>query len=57
MPRGQRLCLAPVKLSDFKEESFASPPLLGQHTAAVLTELLGMDEAEIAGLRAQKVIA
>jgi crotonobetainyl-CoA:carnitine CoA-transferase CaiB-like acyl-CoA transferase len=34
----------------------AAPPTLGQHTAQVLTELLGMDAARLAELRRQGVI-
>lgn len=33
------------------------PPLLGEHTAEVLRELLGLDEAEILGLAQRRVIA
>jgi crotonobetainyl-CoA:carnitine CoA-transferase CaiB-like acyl-CoA transferase len=33
-----------------------APPLLGQHTAEVLTSLLGMDAAQLEELRRQKVI-
>jgi len=32
-------------------------PLLGEHTTAILRDVLGMDEAEIAALRAQAVVA
>ena len=46
----------PVKLSETHEESFSPPPVLGEHTDAVLTELLGLSAAEIAGLRARGVV-
>ncbi len=36
---------------------YATPPLLGQHTREVLTELLGYDEARIAELSAKGAIA
>ena len=41
----------PIKLSRTDEESFSAAPLVGQHTDAVLTGLLGYDEARIAELR------
>ncbi|HYM31155.1 MAG TPA: CoA transferase [Candidatus Cybelea sp.] len=41
----------PVKLSDTYEDTFAPPPLVGQHTDAVLRDLLGLESAEIAELR------
>jgi crotonobetainyl-CoA:carnitine CoA-transferase CaiB-like acyl-CoA transferase len=46
----------PVKLSETHEETFSSPPLLGQHTDAVLRDLLGKSDEEISGLRDQGVI-
>lgn len=41
----------PVKLSETGEDTFAPPPLLGEHTEAVLHDLLGKTEEEIAALR------
>ncbi len=38
----------PVKLSQTFEDTYAPPPQLGQHTAAVLHSLLGLEDAEIA---------
>jgi crotonobetainyl-CoA:carnitine CoA-transferase CaiB-like acyl-CoA transferase len=46
----------PIKLSDYPEESFAPPPLLGQDTAKVLADLLGLDQDTLAGLRSSGVI-
>ncbi len=46
----------PIKLSDTYEDTYSSPPLLGQHTDCVLQELLHKSEAEIAQLRAEGVI-
>lgn len=46
----------PVKLSRTDGESFSPAPLLGQHTEEVLADVLGMDAAAIAALRAQGVI-
>jgi crotonobetainyl-CoA:carnitine CoA-transferase CaiB-like acyl-CoA transferase len=43
---------APVKLSDTPGTVREPAPLLGQHTDAVLRERLGLDDAEIARLRA-----
>jgi crotonobetainyl-CoA:carnitine CoA-transferase CaiB-like acyl-CoA transferase len=33
-----------------------APPALGEHTDAVLREQLGLDEAELARLRAEQII-
>ena len=45
----------PVKLSDSPAE-VTRPPLLGEHTAAVLGELCGVDEAELERLRDDGVV-
>jgi crotonobetainyl-CoA:carnitine CoA-transferase CaiB-like acyl-CoA transferase len=57
-PEGGRVKIPgnPVKLSETHEETFSSPPLLGQHTDAVLRDLLGKSDEEISGLRDQGVI-
>lgn len=41
----------PIKLSDTAGQRYESPPLLGQQTDTVLSELLGFDPAELARLR------
>ncbi len=46
----------PIKLSRSNEESFAPPPLLGQQTEDVLSQLLGMDADKISALKDKGVI-
>ena len=46
----------PVKLSETPADYRLAPPLLGQHTDAVLSERLGLDAAALAALREKKVI-
>jgi crotonobetainyl-CoA:carnitine CoA-transferase CaiB-like acyl-CoA transferase len=50
-----RVIGAPIKLSETAATVRTPPPVLGQHTDAVLAEL-GYDAAAIAGLRDQRVI-
>jgi crotonobetainyl-CoA:carnitine CoA-transferase CaiB-like acyl-CoA transferase len=52
-----RLVKSPVRFSDSPLTDPAAPPLLGQHTAIVLQELLGYDREAIQHLRDTKVIA
>jgi CoA:oxalate CoA-transferase len=47
----------PIKLSRTGEESFSPAPLLGQHTDAVLSELLGYGEEDIERLRNEGAVA
>jgi crotonobetainyl-CoA:carnitine CoA-transferase CaiB-like acyl-CoA transferase len=47
---------SPMRFSGTPIEYHRGPPLLGEHTAEVLGGLLGKSEAEIARLRAAKVI-
>ncbi len=47
---------SPLKFSRSNEESFSSPPLLGQHTDEVLTSVLSLPPERIAALREQKTI-
>jgi crotonobetainyl-CoA:carnitine CoA-transferase CaiB-like acyl-CoA transferase len=47
----------PIKLSRTAAETFSPAPLLGEHTSAVFSQLLGCSEEEISGLRQRGVIA
>ncbi len=46
----------PVKLSATPPDYRISPPVLGEHTQEVLSGVLGMSEAEIAGLREKGIL-
>ena len=46
----------PIKLSETYEDVYTSPPVLGEHTAVVLRELLGKKDADIEGWIARGVI-
>lgn len=46
----------PIKLSETHEDTFTSPPLLGEHNDEVLGGLLGRSADEIAALRKKGVI-
>ena len=50
------LVASPMRFSDTPIEYRLAPPLLGAHTEEVLRALLGKSEAEIARMRAAKVI-
>src|SRR3954451_11607764 len=52
-PTGEpvKVIVNPVKLSATPPTYRSPPPVLGQHTAEVLGGLLGMSEAEVAGLK------
>jgi len=41
----------PIKFSDDADESFDAPPLLGEHTEAVLREFLNYSEDRVSSLR------
>jgi crotonobetainyl-CoA:carnitine CoA-transferase CaiB-like acyl-CoA transferase len=55
-PQGVDVIANPVRLSETPADYRLPPPLLGEHTAAVLSERLGIDEARLAELRAREVI-
>ena len=50
-----RLLAGPVTMSGHDEADIGPPPLLGEHSEAILWEL-GLDAAEVDGLRAAEVI-
>jgi crotonobetainyl-CoA:carnitine CoA-transferase CaiB-like acyl-CoA transferase len=49
------LVASPIRLSETPVR-YERPPALGEHTREVLVDLLGMDEAEVAALRASGVV-
>ena len=51
-----KLVGSPMKLSATPTQASSAPPLLGQHTAQVLGELLGYDEEKLADFRSRHVI-
>ncbi|MCB1758803.1 MAG: CoA transferase [Gammaproteobacteria bacterium] len=57
-PTAGRVALvgSPIRLSESTVEPGAAPPLLGQHTAEVLTELLGLDAGTQRRLRDQGIL-
>ena len=46
----------PFRFADAVQAAPTAPPTLGEHTDAILAEVLGLDEAQIAALRAQGVV-
>jgi crotonobetainyl-CoA:carnitine CoA-transferase CaiB-like acyl-CoA transferase len=53
---GLRLVASPMKLSGTPVRKDHPPPLLGQHTAEVLREVLGWDEPRVDAAKAQGVV-
>jgi crotonobetainyl-CoA:carnitine CoA-transferase CaiB-like acyl-CoA transferase len=51
-----RLVASPIKLSATPVRAERPPPLLGEHTAQVLSELLGWDAARIEALKKEGAI-
>ena len=50
-PDGVKVIANPVRLSETPPQYRRPPPMLGQHTAEVLGEMLGYDAAKLAALR------
>jgi crotonobetainyl-CoA:carnitine CoA-transferase CaiB-like acyl-CoA transferase len=46
----------PIKLSETYEDIYTAPPEIGAHTAAVLREMLGLDDSALAALAADGTI-
>jgi CoA:oxalate CoA-transferase len=46
----------PMKFSVSTPAAITSPPLLGQHTRSVLTDILGYDESHVESLHAVRAI-
>jgi crotonobetainyl-CoA:carnitine CoA-transferase CaiB-like acyl-CoA transferase len=55
-PDGIEVIANPVRLSETPAEYRLPPPMLGEHTDAVLSERLGLDAAALSGLRERGVI-
>jgi crotonobetainyl-CoA:carnitine CoA-transferase CaiB-like acyl-CoA transferase len=55
-PEGAKIIASPLNLTATPVTYRHHPPLLGEHTEAVLRELLEMDDRELAELRTGKVI-
>ena len=51
-----KLVASPLKLSETPVRQDHVPPLLGQHTATLLKEVLGYDDAQISALKNQDII-
>ncbi|GGG25811.1 hypothetical protein GCM10010964_12190 [Caldovatus sediminis] len=51
-----RVIANPVRLSATPPDYRTAPPVLGEHTEAVLRGMLGMSEAEVAALKAKGVV-
>jgi formyl-CoA transferase len=51
-----RLVRSPMRMSATPTDNAIAPPLLGQHTDAILRDLLGRSDADIAALREQGIL-
>jgi crotonobetainyl-CoA:carnitine CoA-transferase CaiB-like acyl-CoA transferase len=50
------LVASPMRLSETPVAYRQAPPVLGEHTAAILSEVLGKSESEIAALRSRGIV-
>ena len=50
------LVASPIRMSETPVVYDTAPPLLGQHTATVLSSLLSMNSEELARLKQRKII-
>jgi crotonobetainyl-CoA:carnitine CoA-transferase CaiB-like acyl-CoA transferase len=50
------LCANPIRFGDLEAPPPTAPPTIGQHTEAILREVLGLDAAAIAELRERRVV-
>ncbi|WP_256972283.1 CoA transferase, partial [Burkholderia mallei] len=51
-----KLVRNPIRMSATPPDARSAPPLLGEHTDAVLRDLLGYGDAAIAALRDKRVV-
>jgi crotonobetainyl-CoA:carnitine CoA-transferase CaiB-like acyl-CoA transferase len=56
-PNGVRVTASPLRLSETPVRAPSPPPALGEHSDAILRNVLGYDTGRIRELRAEKVIA
>jgi crotonobetainyl-CoA:carnitine CoA-transferase CaiB-like acyl-CoA transferase len=54
---GRPAIASPLRLSESAQKLSSAPPLLGEHSEAVLTKLLGLSSEDIAALRQSGVIS
>lgn len=52
-----KLVNTPVKFSHSKPSIRTPPPLLGQHTNEILSELVGLTDADIESMKTKGVVA
>jgi crotonobetainyl-CoA:carnitine CoA-transferase CaiB-like acyl-CoA transferase len=50
------LCANPIRFSDCEPPLPTAPPTIGQHTDQILRDVLGLDDATIAGLHGRHVV-
>ena len=50
------LCANPIRFTGVQAPLPTAPPTIGQHTSEILRDVLGLDDAAIAALRAQRTV-